>query len=64
MGGNNRTRSFIVILFILTLGFTLTSAGILNGNMAIGMDAYATKSGLQPLSQIVVFQLSGYFLLV
>jgi hypothetical protein len=44
MGEGNRTRSFIILFFILTLAFSLTSAGILKGNMAIGMDAYATKS--------------------
>ena len=44
MGGSSRTHSFIVILFILTLAFSLTSAGIFKGNMAISMDAYATTS--------------------
>jgi hypothetical protein len=44
MGDGNRTRSFIILFFILTLAFSLTSVGILKGNMAISMDAYATKS--------------------
>src|SRR5919198_3985524 len=36
--------SFLVIFFILTLAFSLASAGILKGNIAISMDAYAKKS--------------------
>jgi hypothetical protein len=44
MGEGNRTRSFIILFFISTLAFSLTSAGILKGTMAISMDAYATKS--------------------
>jgi hypothetical protein len=39
-----RAYRFIILFFILTLAFSLTSAGILKGNMAISMDAYATKS--------------------
>jgi hypothetical protein len=44
MGGGSRTRSFIIPFFISTLAFSLTSAGILKGNMDISMDDYATKS--------------------
>ncbi len=44
MGEGNTTRSFIILFFISTLAFSLTSAGILRGNMAISMDACATKS--------------------
>jgi hypothetical protein len=42
----NGTRAyrFSILFFIFTLAFSLTSAGILKGNMAISMDAYATKS--------------------
>jgi hypothetical protein len=39
-----RAYHFFILFFILTLAFSLTSAGILKGNMAISMDAYATKS--------------------
>ena len=45
MGEDNRTLSFIILFFIiLTLAFSLTSAGILKDNMAVGIAAYATKS--------------------
>jgi hypothetical protein len=42
----NGTRAyrFSILFFIFTLAFSLTSAGILKGNMAISMNAYATKS--------------------
>jgi hypothetical protein len=33
-----------MVFFILTLAFSLTSAGILNANTTIGMAAYAKKS--------------------
>jgi hypothetical protein len=33
-----------MVFFILTLAFSLTSAGILNANITIGMAAYAKKS--------------------
>ena len=39
-----RAYRFFILFFIFTLAFSLTSAGILKGNMAISMDAYATKS--------------------
>ncbi|MFL6320697.1 MAG: hypothetical protein ACJ72Q_09500 [Nitrososphaeraceae archaeon] len=46
MAETSGTRSyrFFILFFIFTLAFSLTSAGILKGNMAISMDAYATKS--------------------
>jgi hypothetical protein len=37
-------RSFIIIFFILAVGFSLMSAGIFKDNTAIGIVAYATKS--------------------
>ena len=39
------TNSFFIILFILTLAFSLTSSGIFNGNMSLGIiiDAHATR---------------------
>jgi hypothetical protein len=40
---SNRPYSFIVIFFILTLAFSLTSAGTLSTNTSIGIDAYAKK---------------------
>jgi hypothetical protein len=43
-GSSNRAYSFFIILFILTVAFSLTSAGILNGNMAMSIDSYAKKS--------------------
>ena len=44
MGEGNRSPNFIILFFILTLAFSLTSAGIINGNRAISIDAYAKKS--------------------
>jgi hypothetical protein len=41
---SNGPYSFIVIFFILTLAFSLTSAGTLSANTSIGIDAYAKKS--------------------
>jgi hypothetical protein len=43
-GSSNRAYSFFIILFILTVAFSLTSAGIFEGNIAISLDAYAKKS--------------------
>jgi hypothetical protein len=41
---STRAYSFFMVFFILTLAFSLTSAGILNANITIGMAAYAKKS--------------------
>jgi hypothetical protein len=41
---HTRHYRFFTIFSVLILAFSLTSAGILNGNMAIRMNAYATKS--------------------
>ena len=43
-GSSNRAYSFFIILFILTVAFSLTSAGIFKGNIAISIDADAKKS--------------------
>jgi hypothetical protein len=37
-------HSFFIVFFILTLAFSLISAGILRSNNAIGIAAHATKS--------------------
>jgi hypothetical protein len=39
-----RAHCFFIQFLIFTLALSLTSAGILNGNMAMNIDAYATKS--------------------
>jgi hypothetical protein len=44
MKGSANTCSFSIIFLIPILAFSLTSAGILNGNTVIGIDAYAKKS--------------------
>ena len=41
---SNRSYSLFIAFFILTLTFSLISAGILNVNTTIGMAAYAKKS--------------------
>jgi hypothetical protein len=41
---HTRHYRFFTTFSVLILASSLTSAGILNGNMAISMDAYATKS--------------------
>jgi cytoskeletal protein RodZ len=42
--GSANTHSFLIIFLIPILAFSLTSAGILNSNTVIGIDAYAKKS--------------------
>jgi flagellar motor protein MotB len=37
-------RSLLIVFFILTVAFSLTSAGIFRSNNAIGIAAYAAKS--------------------
>jgi hypothetical protein len=39
-----RAYRFFILFFILTLAFSLTSAGILNSNTVIGIDAYVKES--------------------
>ena len=38
------SRSSLILFFVLTLTFSLISAGILNANTTVGMAAYAKKS--------------------
>jgi succinate-acetate transporter protein len=40
---SNRSCRLFIAFFILTLTFSLISAGILNANTTIGMAAYAKK---------------------
>ncbi len=55
MAETSGTRSyrFFILFFIFKLAFSLTSAGILKGNMAISMDAYATKNLMDLLEEEV-----------
>ena len=48
MRGIGRDSSFLVLLFVLTLTFSLISAGILRANPTVSMAAYAKKSKKPP----------------
>jgi hypothetical protein len=41
---SSNVRSLFIIFFVLTLAFSLTSSGIINGNTTLSITAYAKKS--------------------
>jgi hypothetical protein len=42
--GSGSSSSFLLVFFVLTITFSLMSAGIFKANSSIGMIAYASKS--------------------